>query len=297
MSRWLRDPLLHFLAIGALLFAVYSRLGGGERPAGEVVLGSAEIEALAAGWERQWRRPPTTPELERLVEEEVRRELLYREALRLGLDRDDDVVRRRLIEKMEFIGAELAGSAAPAEPAEAELERFFEANRDRYREAARVSFSHVFFDPALRGAAAEADARRALADLLGEAEPPPRAPELGDPFPLQTDYPDKTREQIARHFGAPFADAVLALPEQGWAGPLESTYGVHLVYRGERREGRRLELAEVRDRLAADWAEEGRRLASERLIAELRERYPVVVDRAAIEAHSETPVAADGGER
>jgi len=100
MSRWLRDPLLHFLAIGALLFAAYSWLGSGSgTAAGDVVVGAAEIEALAAGWQRKWRRPPTTAELERLVEEEVRRELLYREALALGLDRDDDVVRRRLIQE------------------------------------------------------------------------------------------------------------------------------------------------------------------------------------------------------
>jgi hypothetical protein len=273
--KLLKDPLLHFLLLGAALFAAYALSTGlfsGEE-ARRVEIAASEIEFLAANFERQWGRPPTAEELERLTEARVREEILYREALAVGLDRNDVVVRRRMVQKMEMLTQDVA---LLADPTDEELRAFFEERREDYRIPPRLSFSHVYFNLDRRGPAASDDARRVLAELRSMDPPPPVASERGDSLMIDFEYAGLTPQEVRRTFGDRFAEALFEL-EPGWQGPIASGFGLHLVHVGERVEGGLPELDQVRERLVNDFNRFRRQQADEALYENLSERYEVVI--------------------
>ena len=188
----------------------------------QIVVTAEKREWLAGRWEHQWRRPPTGGELDRLVEDFVREEVLYREALALELDLADLVVRRRLVQKMEVLA--FADSAPLGDGG---VMGYFLAHREDYRLPERVSFAHVFFSTAARGGRAAADARGELTGLrrAGAAG----AAGVGDPPVVASPVTAAERRQVADRFGAEFADAVFALEPGTWAGPVASAHGQHLV--------------------------------------------------------------------
>jgi hypothetical protein len=272
--RWLHEPLLHFLILGAAIFAVARLVGGpGEGRPDRIALTAGDVEQLSAGFERTWQRPPTEQELAALVEERVREEVYYREALALGLDRDDTIVRRRLRQKMEFLSDDLAVT----EPTDRELEAWLRANPERFRIPPRMAFRQVFLSRERRGDRVRADAERLLATLrAGDGGGDPAA--LGDPLPLPADVSGLSEGEVARLFGADFAARLFALEPGVWEGPVESAYGVHLVFVRERSPGRDPALAEVREELTREWIAERRSRAREDLYRELRARYDVRID-------------------
>src|SRR5262245_821277 len=272
--RWLREPLVHFLLLGAGIFALASLVGD---PAGgraeRIRLGPAEVELLRQGFERTWRRPPTPAELAGLVEERVREEVYYREALALGLDRDDTIVRRRLRQKLEF----LAEDRAVSPPTDADLEAWLRASPGRFRIEPRVRFEQVFLSRDRRGDRLRADAEALLAGLrAGAGGADPAA--LGDPIPLPTGPGDLSQAEVAARYGAEFAGRVFELEPGGWQGPIDSAYGAHLVLVRARSPGREPALAEVRDAVSRAWVAEARGRAREELHRELRARYDVRVE-------------------
>lgn len=268
--RWLRDPLLlAFVLLGAAVFAVDYWAGdrAAERPVVDVT--PDQVEQLRARWTAQWGRPPNAAELRELVDEAVEEEVLYREAQRLGLGRDDAIVRRRLAQKLTFL-IEDAGDAGP--PSEDEIAEYYAREAERYRRPARTSFDHVFLSGDRR-----ADAGRdavALLDKVGGGGVDDWE-RLGDPFMHARSYADRTDQEIAGLFGAEFAHAVSALPPGGWRGPVASTYGAHLVRVNGRTASRAPPLAEVRDRVVADLRQERRRDRSQAGYRALRESYEV----------------------
>lgn len=271
--RIVRDPLLHFMVIGGAIFAAFWIVAEPEPAAGreEIVVTAGEVERLAAFWEKRRLRPPTPEELDGLVDEHVREEVLYREALALGLDRDDAVIRRLLRQKLEFVIQDLA---VPEEPDAAELAAWFEANRERYRSPERLSFSQVYFDTDRRGAGGEDAARLVLAGLragTGSAG-------VGDGGLLEPSYRDRTGPEVAALFGDAFAAALSPLEPGVWSGPIRSGYGLHLVRVDERREGAPLPFEAVEAQVRADWAYVQRRRANDETYARLRERYEVIVE-------------------
>jgi hypothetical protein len=279
--RVVREPLAHFVLAGALLFTAYG-FAGSERPAGsKIVVGPADIESLVGEWRQQWGRAPTRDELDKLVQSHVREQVLYREALELGLDRNDTIVRRRMLQKMEFLGAAVA---ADDEPPLAELERFFLAGADRYRVPAKASFTHVYFSRDRRGPRAADDARSALPALRSPANDDGETVPLGDPFLLGTDHGAQTRQSLEALFGASFARAVFESEVNIWQGPIESAYGFHLVRVKERTEDRLPPVAEVRAQVLADWRQVRRQGANLDLYSKLRRRYQVEVDQSALAA-------------
>ena len=210
-----------FVLLGALIFAV-SAWRVGRRPAesaaARIEVTAGTIAWLREGYERQWHRAPDADELRGLVNDHLREEVLYREALAMGLDRDDSIVRRRMAQKMEFLTQDIAASV---EPDDAALRKFFEGNTARYAKAARVSFRHVFFSRERRGARLEADAGEALAALAQGASDET----MGDPFLREHEFAD----DIATALGREFAEKLAAMPAGEWRGPVASSYGVHLV--------------------------------------------------------------------
>jgi peptidyl-prolyl cis-trans isomerase C len=238
----------------------------------QIVVTAEKREWLAGRWEHQWRRPPTGEELGRLVEDFVREEVLYREALALGLDLADLVVRRRLVQKMEVLA--FADSAPIGDAA---VTDYFLAHRARYRLPETVSFAHVYFSAAARGSRAAGDARAARAGLRrlsGAAD----AAGVGDPPLVPSPVAAAAQRQVADRFGAEFADAVFSLTPGAWAGPVASAYGQHLVLVTAHAGGRLPELAEVSGRVAADMDAERRAGAVDALYARLRAQYEVVDD-------------------
>jgi peptidyl-prolyl cis-trans isomerase C len=288
-AAWLRaairEPLLHFLLAGAALLALSSLFGNaGATAQDRIEVSAAEIGRLREIWTRQWGHAPDSKQLDNLVADYVREEIYYREARASGLEQDDTIVRRRLVEKMEFLSQEIASG----EPSEADLEQFFEANRQKYSLPAEVGFTHCYFSTARRGGSALEDARAALARLtskgLSAREAGALAASLGDSFMLQSEYPPQTRDQIKNLFGEEFADGVLDLQPGPWAGPIRSSYGWHLVRVTDYTPPRQPTLSEVRNQVAIDFKNQRLQTASENYYARLRRRYTVEIDQKALAA-------------
>ena len=274
LHQIIREPLLHFLIAGALIFAGYSAMVDPKTTEGAytIRIGETEMQFLRAQYEKLWGRPPADHEVTPLVQEFIREEVLYREGVAMGLDQDDIIVRRRIGQKMEFLIGDLA---VPAEPDDETLAEYLEANRDKYVEPPpHLTFTHVYFSVDRRGAQARADAEAALNEL-GER---PRAPEVGDHFALATDYADETVREVDQSFGPDFGEQLLAAPVGQWFGPVKSAYGLHLVRVLAHTEPRLPDFDDLRDRLSNDYSFETRQAANALALERLTERYQIVFD-------------------
>ncbi|UCH21798.1 MAG: peptidyl-prolyl cis-trans isomerase [Deltaproteobacteria bacterium] len=273
--KFLREPLFHFLVLGAGLFMVYSVINGSvSAPADRIVVDETQALRLAGQFQRTWMRPPTEQELRGLVEEYVKEEILYREARILGLDQDDLVIRRRLRQKMEFINADLAESQAPTDT---QLQVYFDANQDRFRRPDRFSLQQVYLNPhKLAG-----DVKRAAAGLLARLNTDPALAadpkSLGDATMLPAQLDGVTRREVTNIFGRGFAKDIEDMPMGRWSGPYESSYGLHLVRMTERGVGGLPALAEIRPILEREWRAERSKEANERFYEALRVRYDVEI--------------------
>ncbi len=230
VKRWLREPLVHFLLLGVALFAVYGyiqRGRGGIESSKQIALSLDDLRQMDMYFESQWHRQPTPAEFQAMVEDKVREEVLYREGLAMGLDKDDEIVKRRMAQKMQFL-AEDVGHSARAFHGGAKA--WFEKNSSKFALPSRYSFRHLYFSPDKRGKNAQDDAAKALAKIAGQAEDSKLADSLADRFMFQDYYGDRTPEAIAKEFGPHFAVAVEKLKPGSWQGPIESGYGWHLVF-------------------------------------------------------------------
>jgi hypothetical protein len=270
----LKEPLLHFLVIGVLLFALFAFVGGREQEAvDEIVITPGRIQNLVNAFSRTMQRPPTASELNGLVEEFIREEIYYREALALGLERDDMIVRRRMRQKLEFLSEDIADLQIPSE---AELQQYLEVHADYFRMEPVLSFRHVFLNPELRGdrmETATADLLRGLREGTLTADS-----DTGDRFMLGYVFEESARSEIAETFGDTFTAELLELPTKQWNGPLASAYGLHLVKVEAHQQGRLPELAEVRDAVLREWTSDKRTEMNQAVYEEFRNRYKVTVE-------------------
>lgn len=266
-----REPLVHFLMIGAGLFLLFGLTRDPDSNAvSRIVVSPGQIEQLAANFERTWMRPPTEAEVTGLISEFVRDEVYYREALALGLDKDDPLIRRRMRQKLEFALEDLSAEEAPSDEV---LLDFLQQHQDRFTIKARVAFEQLYLNPD-NHQNLKADAESILASLRAEA-----APEgLGDPIMIGQKFALATQSEISRQFGGAFALEVFALNSEDWSGPLYSGLGVHLVRVTARQEGRLLTLAEIRDRIEREWQAQRRKEFKEKAYQKLLEGYEVVIE-------------------
>jgi peptidyl-prolyl cis-trans isomerase C len=276
----LHEPLFHFLIIGSILFGLYRLPGNGSDSlvSNRITIGAGELEQLRALFIKQRQRPPTEEELRELVDAHVQEEVLYREALVMGLDRDDTIIKRRLAQKLEFLTQDLSDTGAPTD---AQLAAFFAEHGERYQVPSRISFVHVYFSTAKRGKRAEHDAKNDLARLRSGATTT-NIDEMGDMFLLDYAYEAVMPADIEKIFGYSFAEELVKLPEREWHVPIVSGYGLHLVKVSERLTSTAATLDAVREQVKRDWVDDQRRQIKEATFKKLRQRYEVVIDDEAV---------------
>ena len=275
--KLLREPLLHFMVIGAAIYLLYGVFAETLPEADDktIVVTAGEIEWMQTSWQKRWNRPPTAAEFDGLVQQYIKETVLYREALTMGLNQHDQVIRRRLAQKLEFLAKDLVALTPPTEK---ELQSYFESHLDRYQEPTRYTFTQVFIDPDKRGDTTLEDAEVIKATLVAQGEAIEDAGALGDDFMLQNYYPEKDQSEIQKHFGSGFAESLIELSSGQWHGPVLSGYGVHLVYVSNIIEPPAPVFAEVRERVVQDWTMDRSEELNEQFYANLRDRYTVVIE-------------------
>jgi hypothetical protein len=277
IGRLLREPLTQFLLLGLALFVVYdlgNRHAGPREPSGRIELTADDLRQIGLAWVAQGRAAPSPEEMRRLIEARVREEILYREALALGLDRDDTIVRRRMAQKMEFLFEDVA---ALRDPTTNELKTWFEKSAARFTLPARATFRHLYFSPDRRGGRAREDAARALDTIAGTSMGSADATALGDPFMFQDYYGDRAPDDVARTFGPAFTEALFQQTPGAWAGPIESGYGWHLVWVDSLTPARVPAFEEVEPKVKTGWFEEQRAETRAKAFEVMRARYEVVL--------------------
>ena len=277
MKRLLREPLIHFLLIGAALFAVYHYLqpARGAAPSSkQIQLSLDELAQLAALFQSQWRRDPTPEEFGRMVEQKVQSEVLYREAMAMGLDKDDEIVKRRMAQKMQFLAEDVA---AAREPTTEELKSWFEKNSAKFALPPRLSFRHLYFSPDRRGTHARDDAASALARLAGQPQDAKAAEGIADPFMFQDYYRDRAPDYLGKEFGPQFAQAVEKLAPGSWQGPVESGFGWHLVFVDTVISGRVPDFEEIESDVKTAWLAEQKAVTWDKAYKEMRAKYTVLL--------------------
>jgi len=240
-----------------------------------IVVSAGEIEWMQSSWQKRWNRPPTDKEMDGLVQQYIRETVLYREALTMGLNQHDQVIRRRLAQKLEFLAKDLVALTPPTDE---ELQAYFAEHQDRYQEPARYTFTQVFIDPDKRGDATLADAEKIKATLIAKGDAIEDAGALGDDFMLQNYYPEKDLIEIQKYFGSGFTESLVDLSPGQWHGPVLSGYGVHLVYVSNVSEPPAPVFAEVRERVTLDWKTDRGEELNEKFYANLRDQYTIVIE-------------------
>lgn len=272
--RTRREPLVHFLALGALIFLVAHLVEQGRADALRRIVVDDQLESRILQLQQtQSGITPTPDQLAQLVENYIDDEVMYREALRMGLDRDDEIVRRRLIQKVQFLQRDLTVSSAPTGE---ELRAYFDTHAQRFASPAAVEFDQLYFGPDRNGwADAEARARATYERL--EAGKMTGTEQPGDAFPLQIAAGEWTRADAARLFGATqIVDALFQSTPGEWSRPVRSGYGWHLVKPHDRRDTIVPPFAQVRDQVRAAYLEAAAAASDRRQLAALRERYEIV---------------------
>ena len=270
LRRILREPLLHFLLLGLALFAYYGRVAPDDDGKRRIVVTEAEVDLLATQFQGTWNRPPSPVELNGLVESYVRDEILYREGMALGLDRDDAVIKRRVRQKLDVLFEE---SVAQQPATDADLQAYLDANPPTFRKPAVVSFDQIYFGSDAVTTQGVEQARAALArgadpETLGQAT---LLPSHQDAMPL---------DLVARDFGEEFAGQLATAPVGEWSGPVTSGFGTHLVRVSAIEPAQLPTLADVREVVAREWENERRKQAHADALAKLREQYQVEIQAA-----------------
>lgn len=296
MTKLLKEPLLHFLLLGAALFLLFGWRGnsasapGGQAatPSVRIVVGRNTVDQMISQYAKTWQRAPTEEEQACLIEDYIRSEIYYREALAIGLDRDDEVMKRRLRQRMEFLYEDISSWA---EPSDEDLRKFMEGRREKYLTDLRIAFRQVFVNATERGKDAEAVAGQFLKQLTQGADPD----SVGDPTMLAPEVSLSPLWDIRKQFGDGFASSLVDLKPGAWTGPIRSSYGLHLVLVKERVGQRLPDLKDIRETLKRDWIAQRQTELKDAAYAKIRQRYTVTVEKPAAPGAGPAAAASAGG--
>ncbi len=274
LQALLREPLLHFLLIGAALFIVFDQVGDPVEVDNRIVISQADLDILAIDWLRRTGRPPSPQQVEQQLRQYIREQVLSREAVNLGLDRNDVIIRRRLAQKMRFLFDDLG---QVSDPTDADLNVFMSKHVKRFTLPATLSFRHIFLDPDSRGEAIQDQAKQ-LISRLQDSNAVVDTSELGDPTLLPLQFDNQTRLQISNLLGDEFAEQVYRLPVSRWSGPVASGYGLHLVYVHSRTAARVQPLTEVRQSVIRQWRAAKQQELNDLFYQGIHQRYEIILD-------------------
>ena len=267
LSALFRQPLVHFLLIGAAIFGVFAALDDSSPSAPslqEIVVTTEKAEQLAAQFQSVWRKPPTGQELNSLVDDFIREEVLVREATALSLDLNDVVIRRRLRQKMEFL---TDSAAAALKPSDEQLRAYFDANAERYSSDARIAFDQIFVG--------EAPSVEKIEQVRNVLTPETDHTLVGARTLLPPSLPMSPESSVDGTFGRGFFDQLTEIEAGAWSNPVRSGYGIHIVRITERSDARILDFESVRDAVLRDWTKDKASGIAEAYYARMLERYSV----------------------
>lgn len=278
LATAIRDPLTHFVVAGGLLFGAYAIFAPESAPGGgasmRIELTADDMRQMEVVWMSKGLPTPDPKQLQTLAEQEAMQRVLVQEAFALGLDKDDEIINRRLAQKMDFLLTDLA---ALAEPTDVELRTWYDANTNLFTLPPRLSFQHLYFAVDKRGEeGARADAAAALTVLSGMPQDAPIPDGLADRFMFQNFYASRTPGDVAKEFGAGYAEAVFGLEPGGWRGPIRSGYGWHLVRVSDLVPGQVAPFDEVEAAVKSAWLDERYQEIKKRAYAEMLSRYTIV---------------------
>jgi hypothetical protein len=274
VKKVLREPLVHFLAFALAIFAIYGALNSSDSVTpGRIVVTQGRIEQIATLFARTWQRPPSPSELKGLIDDYVKDEVYYREALKLGLEADDTVIRRRLRQKMEFLSD---AASETRNPTGTELVDYLNAHADKFAVEPAIAFRQIYFNPERRGDKTNEDAKTALKVLRSDPLLDPAS--VGDATLLPSELPLTSKASISQTFGSNFADEIIKAIPGTWTGPVKSSFGLHIVRVSEAKPSRMPALADVRDAVERDWASDKRRALADRRFNELLKQYDVAIE-------------------
>jgi len=288
LMQMAKEPLIQFLFIGACIYGVYALFGAPDDDATDttIVVDARRIDGFIGEWQRRWNRPPTRQELEGVINAFVRESIL--------LDADDPITRRRMAQKLEFLTKDIA---LLKEPADGELEQYFQDNMQRYRDPDLITFSQAFLDPDRREAATLDDATKLLSQLQAAGKPDPKTLAAGDRFMLQSYYPAVSELDIRRQFGTGFSEAVMQLEPGKWHGPVLSGYGAHLVYVYSLQAAPPPVFKEVQQEVLVNWQTEQQEKFNADFFENLKNRYDVVIAEIPADRLIDSPAERQAGDK
>ena len=278
MSKLLREPLVHFIIAGIVLFFIYGIFGNSTSEATEknIQISKGQIDLMHAHWTRQLGRPPSESELQGLIDDHIREEILMQEARAMGLDKDDIIIRRRLAQKMEFVSGDMLTAK---EPTEAEISKYFDRHRQEFRVPGKVSFLQIYFSLDSRPKAQSIElAEKAKSTLNTLTIDEIDFLKYGDRTMLRTEHLTLSKAQLTSEFGdSEIVEKVAEAKMNSWEGPFISNFGLHLVYVLDREADYTPKLDEVASKIKSNMIEERKEILDQQFMAELRSRYTIEI--------------------
>jgi hypothetical protein len=272
MKKFLKEPLVHFILIGIFLFLLYGLVNKND-PGGEVIrLDQSDVDNIIASWEMQWKRPPTEVELKSLLEQNIKQEIFYQEALKMNLDHNDEIIKRRLSQKMQFLSNDIA---ALKKPTEQDLQKYFETNSQKYIVPSTYTFYQILFSSDKRKDP-KSDAILILKNHKNASFEEMK--NKGDKMPFPYLISNGNRNDIAYQFGSRLSDAFEEIPVNQWYGPVSSSFGEHLIYITTKAEKRVPDLNEVKKDVLLDYEYDEQQKTNEAILKELKKKYTIELD-------------------
>lgn len=276
MQKLIKEPLIHFLLIGGCLFLLYGFLNPSEEEVDNnvILIDNSDVERLTKAYQQNWSMPPDSSTLKKLLQEEIKAEVLYREALRMNLDHNDEIIRRRLKQKYEFLVKDLADNQSPNND---ELKRFYEEYSNLYQSPAKLSFTQIYFSPDNRSTPLQ-DAQNVLAKISTLPIDTVNPKKIGDPFHIQNYFANRDYNDVRQLLGQDFAKTIFDQKTEGWSVPIKSGYGIHLVYISAIQKNHKLSFETVKEKVLEDWKIAQQKVYNDQLYENLLEKYEVVYE-------------------
>jgi len=272
-KKILHEPLVHFLVLGALIFFLYAMMNPAEQnDADTIVISKAEQKQMAYRWQKKHMRLPTEDEMQKMIDKEVYTEVMYREALKMGLDKNDFIVRRRMAQKLEFISSDLSSLLEPSDEA---LKKYLSAHSKMFRQPGSITFDQVYIDVSRH----RNDLQETLKKVKKALDTNKSVETVGDSFMLPSENQALSQSEVIRIFGKKFEYALKTLKERSWEGPVKSGYGLHFVYIKKREEGALPPFESVRASLKSAWMSEQKEKNSQLFYETLKKAYRVEIEK------------------